>query len=92
MQRTAHLSTLSKTRRTSPGLSSPTGRLAGSSLAVGALSRAGLALALVLGGASAQAQGLLELYEAAKNYDAAVLSARALARSAEFKAAQSDVA
>jgi outer membrane protein len=90
MQRTAQLPTLSKTRLTDPGFSGATGQQAARSVAGGALSRVGLALALVLGGASAQAQGLLELYDAAKNYDAAVLAARAQARSAEFKAAQSD--
>ncbi len=38
----------------------------------------------------AQAQSLLELYEAAKSYDAAVLAARANTKAAEFKAAQAD--
>jgi outer membrane protein len=49
-----------------------------------------LGLSLVLGSAGAHAQSLLELYEAAKNYDATVLAARAQALSAEFRAAQSD--
>ena len=39
---------------------------------------------------AAQAQSLLELYEAAKNYDATVLAARANAKAAEYKAAQAD--
>lgn len=39
---------------------------------------------------AAQAQSLLELYEAAKNYDANVLAARANAKAAEHKAAQAD--
>ena len=39
---------------------------------------------------AAQAQSLLELYEAAKTYDAAVLAARANTKAAEFKAAQAD--
>ena len=50
-----------------------------------------LAAAISLGFAStAQAQSLQELYDAARVYDATYLAARALAQSAEFKAAQSD--
>ncbi len=50
-----------------------------------------LALALALAGAaSAQAQSLRELYEAARAYDATYLAARALADSAQYKAAQAD--
>jgi outer membrane protein len=48
---------------------------------------AGLLLALA---GAAQAQGLTELYQAAHDYDAAYLSARALAESAPYRAAQSD--
>lgn len=90
MQRTTHLSRPSRKHWVGHSHLDPLGRQLGRSAAFGALSRAGLALALALGGASAQAQGLLELYEAAKSFDATVLAARALARSAEFKAAQSD--
>lgn len=39
---------------------------------------------------AAQAQSLLELYEAAKTYDAGVLAARANTKAAEYKAAQAD--
>lgn len=51
------------------------------------------ALVLALGLATsgmAQAQNLLQLYEAARQYDATYLAARALADSARYKAAQSD--
>jgi len=49
-------------------------------------------LAMLLAGASlpAWAQSLQELYEAARTYDAAYLSARAQAQSAEHRAAQAD--
>ena len=47
----------------------------------------GLLLALA---GTAQAQGLTELYQAARGFDAAYLSARALAESAPYRAAQSD--
>jgi len=50
-----------------------------------------LALALGLGfGSAVQAQSLKDLYEAARAYDATYLSARALADSAQYKAAQAD--
>ncbi|MCV2363982.1 TolC family outer membrane protein [Paucibacter sp. DJ1R-11] len=56
-----------------------------------ALSRVGMALALLMAGAgSAQAQSLQELYDAARAFDAQFLSARALADSAQYKAAQAD--
>lgn len=56
-----------------------------------ALSRIGMALALLMAGAgSAQAQSLQELYDAARAFDAQFLSARALADSAQYKAAQAD--
>ena len=48
-----------------------------------------LLLALSLCGA-AQAQGLTELYEAARAYDATYLAARAQAEAAEYKAAQAN--
>ena len=52
-----------------------------------ALSRIGMALALLMAGAgSAQAQSLQELYDAARAFDAQYLSARALADSAQYKA------
>jgi outer membrane protein len=57
-----------------------------------ALPRA-LALALGLGMAAAgtaQAQSLQTLYEAARAYDASYLSAKALAESAQYRAAQAD--
>jgi outer membrane protein len=49
-----------------------------------------LPLTLLLGGLTvgAQAQNLVDLYQAAKGYDAAYLSAKAQAESAQFKAAQ----
>ena len=47
------------------------------------------ALAWALGGA-AQAQGLVELYEAARAFDATYLAARAQADAAEYKAAQAN--
>ena len=59
-------------------------------LARPALRALALALPLALGTLPAHAQSLIELYEAAKNFDATVLAARAQARSAEFRAAQSD--
>ena len=50
-----------------------------------------LGLALAFGSAaSAQAQSLQELYDAARAYDATFLAARALADSAQYKAAQVD--
>ena len=48
-----------------------------------------LALAFLAPGA-ARAQNLQDLYEAARAYDASFLSARALAQSAEFRAAQAE--
>jgi outer membrane protein len=53
---------------------------------------AALAALALLGAASpvAQAQSLAELYNAARGYDAAYLSARALAESAPYRAAQAD--
>ena len=48
-----------------------------------------LPLSLLLGG-MAQAQNLQELYDAARAFDATYLSARALAQSAEYRAAQSE--
>jgi len=54
-----------------------------------ALSRIGMALALLMAG-GAQAQNLQELYDAARAFDAQYLSARALADSAQYKAAQAD--
>ena len=47
------------------------------------------AVAALLGGAS-HAQGLIELYEAARAYDATYLAARAQADAAEYRAAQAD--
>ena len=47
-------------------------------------------LALLLASGAAQAENLNELYEAARAYDATYLSARSLAESAEFRAAQAD--
>ena len=57
--------------------------------------RLALSLALGLIGAlgmahSVQAQNLFELYESARGYDAVYLSARSLADSAQYKAAQAD--
>lgn len=50
-----------------------------------------LGLALALGSAgAARAQSLQELYDAARTYDATFLAARALAESAEYRAAQVD--
>ena len=52
-------------------------------------SKATLAVALALGGLhGAQAQSLKEVYDAAHAYDAIYLAARALAQSAEYRAAQ----
>jgi outer membrane protein len=58
-------------------------------------SRLVVSLALAFGSAfgltqSVQAQSLFELYEAARGYDAVYLSARSLAESAQYKAAQAD--
>jgi outer membrane protein len=56
-----------------------------------ALSRLGLLLALGCGlSAAAQAQSLRELVDAARGFDASYLSARALADSAQYRAAQAD--
>ena len=55
-----------------------------------ALSPVAFALALTLGSGLGQAQSLGALYEAARAYDASFLSARALAESAQYKAAQAD--
>jgi outer membrane protein len=57
--------------------------------------RLALSLALALGAAfgaasQARAQSLDELYDAARGYDATYLSARALADSAQYRAAQAD--
>ena len=50
-----------------------------------------LGIALALGAAGgAQAQSLQDLYDAARSYDATYLAARALADSAQYKAAQVD--
>lgn len=55
------------------------------------LNRFCMALALTLGaGTAAQAQSLLELYDAARAYDATYLAARALADSAQYRAAQAE--
>lgn len=55
------------------------------------LNRLCMALALTLGaGTAAQAQSLLELYDAARAYDATYLAARAQADSAQYRAAQAD--
>lgn len=51
------------------------------------LRRSALACVLMLGSA-AQAQSLLEVYEAAREYDATYLAQRALAQSAEYRAEQ----
>jgi len=53
------------------------------------LSRLGLALTLAFS-ASAQAQSLQELYDAARAYDATYLSARALAETAQYKLQQAE--
>ena len=47
-----------------------------------------LGIALALGAVGAQAQSLQDLYDAARAYDATFLAARALADSAQYKAAQ----
>ncbi|HET9644740.1 MAG TPA: TolC family outer membrane protein, partial [Burkholderiaceae bacterium] len=53
--------------------------------------RAAAALAIAAGGFhTAHAEDLLELYTAARAYDAPYLSARALAQSAEYRAAQAE--
>ncbi len=62
----------------------------GSLLSVGRRLRGGAALVLLAFGGAAVAQGLPELYEAARGYDAAYLGARALAESARHRAAQAD--
>ena len=49
-----------------------------------------LALGVGLAAVGAQAQSLQALYEAARGYDASYLAARALADSAQYKAAQAD--
>jgi outer membrane protein len=49
-----------------------------------------LAALLLSAATAARAQSLQELYEAARAFDATYLAARALAQSAEFRAAQSD--
>ena len=55
------------------------------------IKRLALGLTLALGaGGSAQAQSLQDLYDAALAYDATFLSARALADSAQYRAAQVD--
>ncbi|MGS0754892.1 TolC family outer membrane protein, partial [Roseateles sp. GG27B] len=55
------------------------------------MKRLALALLLALGAASGvQAQSLQELYDAARSFDASYLSARSLADSAQYKAAQAD--
>lgn len=70
--------------------SSSVSRNSGSKLRANNLRRAGLALALLWGSAAAvQAQSLQELYNAAKDYDASYLSARALANSVQYKVEQS---
>jgi len=52
--------------------------------------RLALAVSLAFGGASAaQAQSLMELYEAAKGYDATYLASRSLADSVQYKVEQS---
>jgi outer membrane protein len=58
-------------------------------------SQLAVSLALAFSGAlglmqSVQAQSLFELYESARGYDAVYLSARSLADSAQYKAAQAD--
>jgi len=55
------------------------------------LTRLGLAMVLAFGAAAgAQAQSLQDLYDAARGFDASYLSARSLADSAQYKAAQAD--
>ena len=54
------------------------------------LSLIGLVCAVALGAPTVRAQTLQELYEAARSYDASFLAARALAQSAEFRAAQAE--
>ena len=49
-----------------------------------------LTFAVLSVASAAQAQSLQELYEAARAYDAAYLSARAQAQSAEYRAAQAE--
>lgn len=62
-------------------------RLTPSKLWCAALLAAGLSLGPAM---SVRAQTLQELYEAARAFDATYLAARALAQSAEFRAAQSE--
>jgi outer membrane protein len=52
--------------------------------------RASLVVALAVVAGAAQAQNLLDLYEAARAYDAGYLAARALAESAQYRAAQAE--
>src|SRR5688500_13680825 len=68
----------------------PASRLSPSSTALaGPLRRLALGLALAFGAvAGAQAQSLLELYEAARAYDATYLSSKALADSQQYVLAQ----
>jgi outer membrane protein len=54
------------------------------------LRAAGLALALATLAGGASAQSLLELFDAARAYDASFLGARAQAESAEYRAAQAE--
>ncbi len=55
------------------------------------LTRAAIAAAIAIGAPlAAQAQSLQALYEAARGYDATFLSAKALADSAQYRAAQSE--
>ena len=68
----------------SPPISSLSQRLLPSPLRCASL------LALLLASGALQAQNLNALYEAARAYDATYLSARSLAESAAFKAAQAD--
>ena len=66
-------------------------RRATSRLALSLALNLALALGTAFGAMSvARAQSLYELYEAARAYDATYLSARALADSAQYKAAQAD--
>ena len=51
-----------------------------------------IAAVMALGAAGhAQAQSLVDLFEAARTFDATYLAARALAESAEFRAAQKEL-
>lgn len=75
-----------------PSPSRPSTRRAARSRRTGGpASRIALGVALALGGTSgAQAQSLLELYDAAHGYDATYLSARALAESVPYRIEQSE--